>query len=54
MRIYIWKETSTELGTRPPLLPPSPAGDAQLEMPALSLLESLLGREGVAAVAELG
>ena len=54
--IYIWKETSTELSTHTPA-PPSPTTrlpPSQLEMPAPSLLESLLGRKGVVAVAELG
>lgn len=52
MCIYIWKETGTELGTHLPPLPHLPP--PQPEMPAPSLLEALLGRKGMVAVAELG
>ena len=34
--------------------PPLPTFPPQLEMPAPSLLEALLGRKGMVAVAELG
>lgn len=54
--IYIWKETSTELSTPPrPPNPPTPRlPPPQLEMPAPSLLESLLGRKRVVAVRSWG